>query len=86
MIEECARHRCIGDEGSSLTVIEYRHIFTISAGNGPRRQPGAAWLTLTDGEPVRYIDSRWFEVIGSGEMIRREGEEQSPTRGEVGSP
>lgn len=71
MIEECARHRCIGDDGTALTVIEYRHIFTTSEGSTSRRRPGAAWLALADGEPVRYIDAQRFEVIGSGEMIRR---------------
>lgn len=72
MIEERARHRCIGDDGSPLLVIEYRHIFTTSQGSESRRRPGAIWLALADGEPVRYIDANRFEVIGSGEMIHRQ--------------
>ena len=26
-------------------------------------------MTLLDGEPVRYIDARTFEVVASGELI-----------------
>ncbi|MEZ0243878.1 MAG: hypothetical protein ACAH11_10920 [Sphingomonas sp.] len=72
-VEEMARHRCLGDDGTPLIVVEYRHMFTSSDGGTVRRHPGARWLALLDGEPVRPIDATTFEVVASGEMLRREG-------------
>lgn len=66
-----ARHRCTGDDGTPLVVVEYRYIFTTESEAGVRRQPGSSWLTLLDGEPVRYIDAETFEVRSSGEMLRK---------------
>jgi hypothetical protein len=71
-MEELGRYRCMGDDGTALTVVEYRHIFTSSDGGTVRRQHGARWLALLDGEPVRHIDSATFEVVASGELLRRE--------------
>lgn len=73
MIEECARHPCTDEDGAALLVIEYRHIFTTSMGQSgdQQRRPGATWLTLADGEPVRYVDARRFEVIGTGAVLLR---------------
>lgn len=71
MIEELARHRCTGDDGTPLVVIEYAHIFTVAAGDRTRRYRGAAWLALADGEPVRYLDPATFEVVNSGELLQR---------------
>lgn len=70
-VEELARHRCTGDDGSPLIVVEYRHVFTSSDGGKTRRQHGARWLALLDGEPVRHIDAATFEVVASGELLRR---------------
>lgn len=72
MEEELSRHRCLGDDGTILTVIEYRHVDTIPGASGTRIYPGARRLALSTGEPVRYIDSETFEVIASGEMLRRQ--------------
>ena len=72
MTEELARYRCAGDDGTPLIVVEYRHIFTSSEGGKTRRHHGARWLALLDGEPVRHIDGETFEVVASGEMLRRE--------------
>jgi hypothetical protein len=66
MEEELARYRCQGDDGAFLTVIEYRHVDVVCAATGARR------LGLSTGEPVRYIDAETFEVIASGELLRRE--------------
>ncbi len=71
-MEEIGRYRCTGDDGTPLTVVEYRYIFTTESEAGVRRQPGSRWLSLLDGEPVRYIDAETFEVTGSGELLRRE--------------
>ena len=71
MIEELARHRCVGDDGSSLTVVEYVHIITIRRGIRTRRFRGAAWWALLEGEKVRYLDPVTFEVINSGELLLR---------------
>ena len=69
MIEEVARHRCTGDDGTPLLVIEHRHVFTSQDGTGARQHRGAAWATLLDGEPVRYIDACTFEVVATGELL-----------------
>ena len=37
MIEELARHRCTGDDGTPLFVIEHRHVFTSQGGAGARQ-------------------------------------------------
>lgn len=71
-MEEIARHRCTGDDGTPLVVVEYRYIFTTEGGEaGVRRHRGSAWLSLLDGEPVRYIDADTFEVTSTGEILRR---------------
>lgn len=69
MIEELARHRCTGDDGTPLFVIEHCHVFITQGDAGTRQYRGAAWLTLLDGKPVRYIDARTFEVVATGEFI-----------------
>ena len=69
MIEELARRYYTGDDGAPLFVIEYRYVFTSQGEAGVRRHRGAAWMTLLDGEPVRYIDKRTFEVIATGELV-----------------
>lgn len=69
MIEELARHRCVGDDGTALFVVEQRHVFTSHGKAGARQHRGAAWATLLNGEPVRYIDARTFEVITTGELL-----------------
>ncbi len=72
MIEEVARHRCIGDDGTPLFVVERRHVFTTQGESGTRHYPGAASTMLLDGEPVRYIDTRTFAVIATGELLRHD--------------
>ncbi len=70
-MEELARYRCVGDDGTRVAVVEYRYVHTARGDNGIRRHLGATKLTLETGEPVRYIDPVSFEVIDTGEMIRR---------------
>jgi len=70
-MEELARYRCVGDDGTPVAVVEYRYVHTARGDNGIRRHLGATKLTLETGEPVRYIDPVSFEVIDTGEMIRR---------------
>lgn len=69
MTEELARHRCIGADGTPVFVVEQRHVFTIQGGTGPRQHRGAARATLLDGEPVRRIDARTFQVTATGELL-----------------
>lgn len=71
MEEELARWRCLGDDGTRLVVVERRHVRTAQGETGPRRQIGARRLELEDGTPVRYIDAGTFEVVGTGELLRR---------------
>ncbi|RYD97107.1 MAG: hypothetical protein EOP61_17090 [Sphingomonadales bacterium] len=70
-MEEIGRYRCTGDDGTPLVVVEYRYIFTTESDVGVRRQRGSAWLSLLNGEPVRYIDAETFEITSSGELLRR---------------
>jgi hypothetical protein len=70
-VEQLARHRCTGDDGTPLIVVEYRHVFTSGEGGKTRKHRGSSWLVLLDGEPVRYIDAATFEVVASGELLRR---------------
>ena len=69
MIEELARHRCTGDDGTTLFVVERRHVFTMQNGADTRQRHGATWKTLLGGEPVRYIDAGTFEVVATGELL-----------------
>jgi hypothetical protein len=69
MIEETARHRCVGDDGTPLFVVEHRHVFVSQQGTEARLHHGASRTTLLDGEPVRYVDERTFEVIATGELL-----------------
>ena len=69
MIEELARHRCYGDDGTVMFVVERRHVFTTQNGSRTRQHRGAARTTLLDGEPVRYIDAATFEVVATGELL-----------------
>jgi hypothetical protein len=71
-MEELARYKCLGDDGSNVVVVEYRYVHNSHTENGsPRRYPGARHLILTTGEPVRYVDAYTFEVIESGELLRK---------------
>jgi hypothetical protein len=69
MIEELARHRCIGCSGKPLFVVEHRHVFTTHGGAGTRHHRGVAWATLLNGEPVRHINAQTFEIIATGELL-----------------
>lgn len=71
MIEELARHPCMGDDGTPLVVVEYRHIFMAGESDNVRKHRGSIWMSLLNGEPVRHIDSTTFEVVASGELLRR---------------
>ena len=71
MEEVLARHRCLGDDGTPLTVVERRHLRSVEGAAGPRRQIGARRLELEDGTAVRYIDAETFEVVATGELLRR---------------
>src|SRR3546814_19746412 len=70
-MEELARYKCLGDDGSNVVVVEYRDVPNSHADNGsPRRYPGARHLILTTGVPVRFVDAYTFEVIERGDILR----------------
>ncbi len=71
MEEALARYRCAGDDGTYVTVVDYRHVAIEAGATGVRRRPGARRLALTTGEAVRYIDAQTFEIVASGELLRR---------------
>lgn len=73
MIEEAeiARYRCVEDDGSLCSVTAFQRFAIVQTRGGIRRIPGARWLALGSGEVVRYIDARTFEVVITGELLRR---------------
>ena len=72
MIEEAeiARYRCVEDDGSPLTVLEFQRFAIVQTRAGIRRIPGARRLALGSGEVIQYIDARTFEVVITGELLR----------------
>lgn len=69
MIEELARHRCTDADGLPRFVIEQCHLFTTQSDTGTCRRRGAGWVALLDGEPVRTLNDRTFEIIATGERL-----------------
>jgi hypothetical protein len=70
-MEELARYRCVGDDETPLIVVEWRYVHLSRSGDGTRRHLGARRLTLETGEIVRYVGDDLFEVVDSGELLRR---------------
>lgn len=68
---EISRTRCVGDDGSPLSVVEYQHIDRRETGSGERTYPGARRLALASGDPVRSLGDGVWEVIATGEVLRR---------------
>jgi hypothetical protein len=71
MEKEIARWRCRAEDESFVTVIEYQHVAAPAPGAPPRHYPGARRLALSTGEAARYIDAAIFELVETGEMLRR---------------
>ena len=71
MEKEIAQWRCRTEDESLVTVIEYQHVAAQAPGGPKRRYPGARRLALSTGEVVRYIDATMFELVETGEMLRR---------------
>lgn len=61
------------DDGSCLDIIEYQHFRIVDMDIGVREYPGARRLVTENDEPVRYIDKMTFEIIDTGELVRRQG-------------
>lgn len=63
---------CSTEDESSVVAIEYQHVTTHAAPGAPgRRYPGARRLALPTGERARYIDAATFEIVETGELLRR---------------
>ena len=71
MEREISRTRCVGDDGSPLLVIEYQRFGRQPTHSGDRDYPGARRLALDNGEPVRPLGDGLWEVIATGELLRR---------------
>src|SRR3546814_1059663 len=57
-MEELARYKCLGDDGSNVVVVEYRYVHNSHAENGsPRRYPGARHLILRSEEHTSELQS-----------------------------
>jgi len=71
MEREISRTRCIGDDGTPLIVIEYQHVDRRQTESGERSYPGARRSALASGEPVRSLGDGVWEVVATGEVLRR---------------
>lgn len=71
MEREISRTRCVGDDGTPLVVIEYQHVENRRTENGERTYPGARRSALASGEAVRPLGDGVWEVIATGEVVRR---------------
>jgi len=71
MEREISRTRCAGDDGSSLVVVEYQHVERRRTESGERSYPGARRWALASGEAVRPLGDGVWEVIATGEVLRR---------------
>lgn len=69
MIEKLIRHCCTDSNGDPLLVLEHRHIFITRGMAGKSQHLGAVRAKLADGEPVRRVDHRTFEVIATGKLL-----------------
>lgn len=71
MEREISRTRCVGDDGTPLVVIEYQHVERRRTESGERSYPGARRWALACGEPVRSLGDGVWEVVATGEVLRR---------------
>lgn len=71
MESEIGRWRCITDDETHLIVIEHQHRVIPMPGEPARHYPGARRFALSTGDDVRYIDATSFEIIATGEILRR---------------
>lgn len=69
--EEIGRYKCAGDDETPLVVVEYRFVELYELAGKTRRRLGSSHVALDSGEALETIDARTFEVIATGEMIRR---------------
>lgn len=69
--EVLGRFRVAGDDGSWLTVVELRHHGEVETARGACRLIGSRRLELSTSEAVRPLGRDLFEVIGTGELLRR---------------
>lgn len=74
MERELDRIRCLGDDGSTIVVVEVQHVARRETAAGDRIYPGARRWELLAGGQVRRIDRDTFEVVASGELLVRDGE------------
>ncbi len=72
MEKELGRYRCVTDDGSCVDIIEYQHVRIVDTDMGVRHYPGARWMVTANGEAVRYMDKVTFEIVDTGELVRRQ--------------
>jgi hypothetical protein len=72
MERELDRIRCLGDDGSTVFVVEIQHIDRRETVAGERTYPGARRWELSTGERVSRIDRDTFEMVATGEVLVRD--------------
>lgn len=69
--QELDRFGVVGDDGSWLTVVEFRLVRHRRTARGERLDIGARAWRLSSGEPLLVVDAETFIVRPTGEQLRR---------------
>lgn len=58
-------------DGTKLRVITIQHMIDATSMDGPGVVPGLRELRLEDGRAVNYLDENTFQIVATGEIVRR---------------
>tara|TARA_R100000365_G_scaffold3600_1_gene12559 strand:- start:3507 stop:3731 length:225 start_codon:yes stop_codon:yes gene_type:complete len=72
MRRETARFKARAADGKIYTVVEYTNMIRSRPISGPAEEvAGSKSLLLTDGRHVNYEDEDTFEIVVTGETLKR---------------
>ena len=60
-----------GESGTIYTVIEWQTMIQTRMMDGMHETPGTTFLSLSDGRDVNVIDDTTFQIVSTGEVIRK---------------
>ena len=64
--------QAVGDDGKSYEISVYQEFIDTSIMRNPnKRIPGMQEMTLGDGGHVNWIDENTFQIVSSGQIVRR---------------
>ena len=70
-IVERQRFRCVADDGSEHTIIEFQEMIDTSTLKGRELVPGIKSLRDSHGGPCNFIDDDTFEIVQTGQIVRK---------------